>query len=113
MAGWQPAWGDVVWMDFNPQRGREQAGTRPGLIVSNSSYNRRTGLALVCPITGRKKGYPFEVELPQGFSIQGVVLADQIRAVDWKARGLRFAAKCPPEAVSDVIARIRALMVET
>jgi mRNA interferase MazF len=112
VAAWQPAWGDVVWLDFNPQRGREQAGTRPGLIVSNSFYNRRNGLALICPITSRKKGYPFEVGLPQGFAVQGVVLADQIKAIDWKARAVRFAAKCPPDVVADVVARIRALMVE-
>ncbi len=111
-SSYAPAWGDIVWLDFNPQRGREQAGTRPGLIISNSFYNRRNGLVLVCPVTSRKKGYPFEVALPPDFSIHGVVLADQAKTVDWKARTPRFAGKCPPEIVLDVIAHIRALMVE-
>lgn len=112
MPAYQPAWGDVVWLDFNPQRGREQAGVRPGLIVSNSFYNRRNGLALICPITGRKKGYPFEVVLPQAFPVHGVVLADQAKTIDWKARELRFVGRCPQETVIDVIAHIRSLMVE-
>jgi len=109
---YHPAWGDIAWLDFNPQRGREQAGQRPGLFISNSFYNRRNGLALVCPITSKKKGYPFEVPLPLNFVVHGVILADQARTIDWRARLPRFAAKCPAEIVVDVIARMRALMIE-
>jgi mRNA interferase MazF len=112
MPGYQPAWGDVIWLDFNPQRGREQAGLRPGLVISNSFYNRRNKLALVCPITSKRKGYPFEVALPTGLQVHGVVLADQAKTIDWVARAPRFVAKCPADTVASVIGHVRALMME-
>ena len=74
----------MIWLTFTPQSGREQAGRRPALVVSPSAYNSKVGLALVCPITSKVKGYPFEVPLPNGVPVQGVVLADQMRGLDWR-----------------------------
>lgn len=71
-----PDRGDLIWLSFDPQAGREQAGRRPAVVISSASYNSRVGLALCCPITSQKKGYPFEVELPRGLAISGVVLSD-------------------------------------
>ena len=75
-----PDRGDVVWLEFAPQAGHEQAGKRPALVISPAAYNGRVGLALLCPITSQKKGYPFEVALPAGMKLQGVILADQIKS---------------------------------
>lgn len=82
-----PDRGDVVWIDFNPQTGHEQAGRRPAVTLSPALYNGRTGLALLCPITNQIKGYPFEVTIPQGWNVTGVVLADQVKSLDWRRRG--------------------------
>lgn len=76
-----PSRGDVVWLSFSPQAGHEQAGRRPALVVSPASYNRKVGLALLCPITSQVKGYPFEVSLPAGLEVSGVVLSDQIKVL--------------------------------
>ena len=81
-----PDRGDIVWLQFTPQAGHEQAGHRPALVLSPASYNRRSGLMLCCPITSRVKGYPFEVALGEGEDLAGVVLADQVKSLDWKAR---------------------------
>src|SRR3954471_14030479 len=81
-----PQRGDAVWITLTPQAGHEQAGRRPALVLSPASYNGKVGLALLCPITSQIKGYPFEVRLPDGLPVAGVVLADQIKALDWRAR---------------------------
>ncbi len=81
-----PNAGDLVWLTFNPQAGREQAGRRPAVVLSPAAYNKRSGLALVWPITSQVKGYPFEVALPHGLPIAGVILADHLKSVDWRAR---------------------------
>ena len=86
MSDYAPARGDVVWMHFDPQAGREQAGRQPALVLSPEAYNRRVGLALCCPITSQVKGYPFEVSLPAGLDVAGVVLADQLKSLDWRRR---------------------------
>ena len=80
-----PRRGDLVWIDFNPQAGREQAGHRPALVISPRLYNAKAGLALFCPITSRQKGYPFEVALPPGLEFSGVILADQLKSLDFAA----------------------------
>ena len=82
-----PRRGDIVWLSFTPQAGHEQAGRRPALVLSPSAYNRKVGLALFCPVTSRVKGYPFEVTVPKGLSVAGVVLADQVKSLDWQAPG--------------------------
>jgi mRNA interferase MazF len=97
-----PERGDAVWLDFTPRSGHEQDGRRPALVVSPRSYHARTGLALVCPITRQAKGYPFEVALPAGFPVEGVVLADQVKSVDWFARRSSFIARAPDEVVRSV-----------
>ena len=107
---WAPDRGDLVWLDFDPQAGHEQSGRRPALVLSPVAYNERTGLALCCPITSRVKGYPFEVALPPGIEIDGVVLADQLRSLDWRARHAAVLARLPDPAVAAVLARARTLL---
>src|SRR5882672_2059505 len=92
-----PEAGDLVWLSFDPQAGREQAGRRPALVLSPRAYNQRSNLALACPITSQVKGYPFEVALPAGCGVTGVVLADQIRNLDWKVRRATRAGRAPTE----------------
>ena len=105
-----PSRGDIVWMSFNPQAGHEQAGRRPALIVSPRSYNGITSLALCCPITSQIKGYPFEVSLPADGKVSGVVLADQVRSLDWKARNAQFECTCADSVVQEVIGKVNALL---
>ncbi|MBD2482839.1 endoribonuclease MazF [Planktothrix sp. FACHB-1365] len=107
-----PRQGDIIWIDFIPQIGREQAGRRPAIVISKTTYNRRVGLALVCPITSRVKGYPFEVAIPEGLAVSGVVLADQIKSFDWQARQADFACKIPPEVLIEVVAKLMNLLPE-
>ena len=105
-----PDQGDLVFMDFTPQAGHEQAGRRPAIVLSPRMYNQRAGLCLVCPITNQAKGYPFEVSMPTHTSVTGVVLSDQIKSVDWVARGVAFKSKAPPEVLDEVLGRVRALL---
>ncbi len=105
-----PERGDLVWLDFTPQAGHEQAGRRPALVLSPKSYHQRTPLAVVCPITSRVKGYPFEVTLPPGLPVAGVVLADQIKSIDRQGRRLEAAGKVPDPVVLEVLARFAALV---
>jgi mRNA interferase MazF len=105
-----PERGDVVWLEFNPQAGSEQAGRRPALVISPKSYNRRIGLALMCPITSRVKGYPFEVELPVGLQAKGAILCDQVKSLDWRARHASHFASVPDAVMEEVTARILALV---
>lgn len=107
-----PDRGDIVWLDFDPQAGHEQAGTRPALVVSPIAYNRRSGLMLCCPITSRIKGYPFEVAIDAAVQTTGVVLADQVRSLDWKVRRARRKGKAPARTVQSVSARLRLLLPE-
>jgi mRNA interferase MazF len=105
-----PSRGDLVWLDFDPQAGREQAGRRPALILSPLSYNRKTGLALACPITSKAKGYPFEVRIPEKLPIEGVALVDHLRSIDWRARNWRFIGKLPTEALDEACGKVKALV---
>lgn len=105
-----PRRGDVVWLTFSPQAGHEQAGHRPALTLSPESYNRRIGLALFCPVTSQVKGYPFEVPLPKGLEIEGVVLADQVKSLHWKARGARLGCTIPGATVSEVLNKLAVLL---
>lgn len=105
-----PTRGDLVILDFNPQAGREQAKRRPALVISPQAYNAKVGLALMCPITSKKKGYPFEVEIASTNSIQGVILADQVKSLDWRARRVTFACKAPGNVVTTVLAKLETLL---
>lgn len=110
MPEWTPDAGDLVWLTFDPQAGREQAGRRPALVLSPSSYNRRSGLAIMCPITSRIKGYPFEVELPRGLDVSGAILADHVKSLDWRVRRAEFAGKAPAPVLREVQARLAPLL---
>jgi mRNA interferase MazF len=105
-----PERGDLVWLDFASQAGHEQAGRRPALVLSPRDYHRRTPYAVVCPITSRLKGYPFEVPLPAGLAVAGVVLADQIKSIDRHARRIEVAGRAPESVVAEVTLRIVALL---
>ena len=107
-----PKRGDLVWLTFDPQVGHEQARRRPAFVLSPEAYNRKTSLFLACPVTSRVKGYPFEVALPAGLPVSGVILADQIKSLDWKVRKARFAAKVTSEVIEDVVALILPLIDE-
>ena len=100
-------------MSFNPQAGREQGGRRPALVLSPPAYNRKVGLALCCPVTSQIKNYPFEVSIPAGLPVAGVVLADHWKSLDWRARHAEFSgARLPAEAVSEVVSLIAALLTD-
>lgn len=105
-----PDRGDAIWLMFNPQAGSEQSGHRPALVLSPAAYNRKTGLMICCPITSRPKGYPFEVVLPGGLSVTGVVLADQVKNLDWKARQAIFIVQVPDAVVEEVLAKLNTLL---
>ena len=105
-----PDAGDLVWLTFDPQAGHEQRGRRPALILSPRLYNSKARLAIACPITSQVRGYPFEVSLPPGATISGVVLADHVKNLDWQARRVVFEAKAPAEIVTEVRERLRALL---
>lgn len=109
--GYVPKRGDLVWLTFDPQAGHEQAGRRPAFVLSPEVYNRKTSLFLACPVTSQVKGYPFEVALPTGLPVSGVILADQIKNLDWKERKAQFAARAT-EVVEDVVALILPLIGE-
>jgi mRNA interferase MazF len=108
-----PERGDAVWITLDPQAGHEQAGRRPALVLSPATYNGRVGLALFCPITNQVKGYPFEVPLPQGSPVTGVVGADQVKSLDWRARKIERIGTVPEEVVAQVIQRLQTLLAET
>ena len=105
-----PERGDAVWLTFSAAEGHEQLGRRPALVLSPSAYNGRTGLMLACPITSRSKGYPFEVALPAAFAIHGVVLADQVRCVDWRARDASRIGALPTDVTAAVAGRLLRLI---
>ena len=105
-----PNRGDVVWISLNPQAGHEQAGRRPAMVVSPGTYNRKVGLALLCPITSQVKGYPFEVPVPAGLPVAGVVLSDQVKSLDWRARRAEFICRLPHATTFEVLARIGTLV---
>lgn len=105
-----PERGDLVWLTFTPQAGHEQAGRRPAVVLSPATYNGKVGLALFCPITSQVKGYPFEVALPEGLPISGVILTDQVKSLDWRAREAEKIAKLPDPIIQDVLAKISTLL---
>ncbi|MQA91377.1 MAG: endoribonuclease MazF [Gemmatimonas sp.] len=105
-----PDRGEVVWLSFTPQAGHEQAGRRPALVISPAKYNGRVGLMLCCPITSHVKGYPFEVRLPAGGRIEGVVLSDQVKSLDWEARRAELVERVPPAVVNDALGKLEAIL---
>jgi mRNA interferase MazF len=100
-----------VWISLNPQAGHEQAGRRPAVVLSPLAYNEKVGLAVLCPITSQEKGYPFEVKIPRGLPMSGVVLADQVKSVDWRAREAESICTLPSEVVAEILGKLGTLLV--
>jgi mRNA interferase MazF len=105
-----PDRGDAVWISLDPQAGHEQAGRRRVLVLSPSSSNRKAGLALFGPITNEVKGYPFEVVVPAGLAVTGVILADQVKSLDWRQRNAEFIAEIPEYTILEVLRGLRMLL---
>lgn len=110
MPAYCPKRGDVVWLSFSPHAGHEQAGHRPALVLSPEAYNRKVGLALLCPVTTQVKGYPFEVGLPSGLKVAGAVLSDQVKSMDWRVRGAVFLCSLPDPVVREVLKKVGTLL---
>ncbi len=109
-----PRRGDVIWINFDPQLGHEQAGRRPALVFSVEYYNRYSGLLLCCPITSRIKEYPFEVLIPAGLKVKGAILSDQMKSFDWGSRDISYICKMPEIVVNDVLAKFQSIIeIET
>ncbi len=104
-----PERGDIIWLDFTPQSGHEQMGKRPAIVVSPKEYNEKVGLGLFCPITSKEKGYPFEVKI-ENKKIDGVILSDQLKSLDWKSRNAEFIVKAKKEEINEVIEKISVLI---
>jgi len=105
-----PNRGDVVWISLNPQAGHEQAGRRPAVVVSPLAYNRKVGLALLCPVTSQIKEYPFEVIIPQGLKLSGAVLSDQVKSLDWRARRAELICTLPRDTIVEVVQKLSTLI---
>lgn len=105
-----PKRGDVIRVDFEPVKGHEQGGHRPALVLSADDYNRVVGLAIVVPITLQAKGYPFEVQIPRGHKVEGVILADHVKCIDWRTRGAKYSCTLPSEVMEEVEERLGPLI---
>ena len=105
-----PDCGDIVWLEFDPQTGHEQKGTRPALVLSPATYNSKTGMMVCCPISNQVKGYPFEVEISGNSSVTGAILADQVKNLDWRARKATAKGKASTDELDEVRAKIAALL---
>jgi mRNA interferase MazF len=106
MSDYIPDRGDAVWINMNPKAGHEQAGRRPAIVLSPSSYNGKVGLALFCPVTNQIKGYPFEVIIPSGFKVTGAILSDQIKSLDWKMRNTEFFDRIPETVILETFKKL-------
>jgi len=107
---YSPERGDIVWLNFDPQSGHEQKGKRPAVVISPKEYNEKVGLGLFCPITSKIKNYPFEVKIVNE-KIDGVILSDQIKSLDWKTREIEFISRINANEVSEVISKINVLLI--
>ncbi|AFZ33708.1 transcriptional modulator of MazE/toxin, MazF [Stanieria cyanosphaera PCC 7437] len=105
-----PDRGDIIWLDFNPQIGREQAGHRPAIVISPKKFNSLSSLVFVCPISSKIKGFSFEVLLTEQMQTKGVVLIHHLRSVDWKTRGIKFVETAPISIVEEICAKLKPLI---
>lgn len=105
-----PERGDLVWLQFNPQSGHEQARKRPALVISPAAYNGKVGLSLMCPVTSKIKGYPFEVVIQQDLPIEGVILSDQLKSLDWQSRQAIFICRVSDDVLTEVVSKIELLL---
>ena len=110
-ASYVPERGDFVWIQLQPTRGHEQAGHRPALVLSPKSYNRKTGLCVLCPSTRHAKGYAFEVPVPMPDGTLSIVLADHVRCVDWRVRHAEFIFRVSQQVLDEAVARLEALVI--
>jgi len=110
VAAYCPEAGDIIWLDLMQQAGNEQAGRRPALVLSPRAFNLLTGRCIACPITRRDRDWSFQVVIPDGHRVTGVVQSDQLRSASWELRGSRFLCSAPPGVVSEVNAKIKALL---
>lgn len=110
MTGYVPQAGDIVWIDFNPQAGHEQAGRRPALVLSPGNYNGKIGLMVCCPVTNQAKGYPFEVAIPNNPQVTGVVISDHVKNLDWQARHAKKIGQVDRRCLDQVKAKVKALL---
>jgi mRNA interferase MazF len=110
MNSYTPDRGDVVWINMNPQAGHEQAGRRPAIVLSPFDYNKKVGLALFCPITNQIKNYPFEVGIPKGMKVTGVILSDQVKSLDWRERQVEFLGKINEPVIADALKKLNTLL---
>jgi mRNA interferase MazF len=109
VAAYVPDAGDIVWLDFDPQAGREQGRRRPALVLTDSAYNRASGLSVVCPLTSKRKPYPFSLPVVVE-NVEGAVLVDHLKSVDWKVRAVKFHSKADPALLSRVRSYIAVLL---
>jgi mRNA interferase MazF len=105
-----PERGDVVWISLNPEAGHEQAGRRPAVVLSPGQYNTKVGLAILCPITSHVKGYPFEVAIPEGLGVRGVLLSDQVKSLDWQVRKAEFICRLPDDVIREILGKLGVLL---
>ena len=105
-----PDRGDVVWINLDPQAGHEQAGVRPVLVLSPAAYNGRVGLMVCCPITTQSKGYPFEVLIKNNLKVSGVILADQVKSLDWKARSAKKKGRISEDELTETLNKLKAVI---
>jgi mRNA interferase MazF len=109
MPPWVPGRGDIVWISMATS-GRERSGRRPALVLSPAAYNAKVGRAILCPVSSQMKGYPFEVSVPDGLPVRGVVLSDQVRSLDWRSRGAELICVVPAETTAAVLQRLKTLV---
>lgn len=105
-----PEQGDLVWINMNPKAGHEPEGRRPALVLSPGAYNGKVGLAILCPITNRIKGYPFEVLIPPGLDVTGAILSDQVKSLDWRARKVEYICVLPEATMTEVLQKLNTLL---
>jgi mRNA interferase MazF len=109
-AGYIPRRGDIVWLNLNPQTGHEQSGRRPAVVLSPESYNAKVGLALFVPVTSRVNGYPWEIRIPDGLAVSGVVLSDQVKSLDWRSRQVEYLAALPELVTAEILGKLGTLL---
>lgn len=105
-----PHRGDIVWLDFDPRTGREQAEHRPAIVISPKQFNSLSSLVFVCPITSKIKGFSFEVLLPENMQTEGVVLVHHLRSVDWNTKGIKFIEEAPRSVIEEICAKLEPLI---
>lgn len=110
MAAYVPGKGDFVALTFDPQSGHEQRGPRPALVVSNDLFNKHTGLCIACPVTSSRRDYPFHVAVPDGCEVTGVVMVEQVKSIDFRARRVKRIGQAPAAVLDEVLALLDACL---